>query len=399
MKFDVVVVGASIAGLHAARRLARSGKSVAVFDRQAELNPARRTLIVTPELRRVLPDIPEEAVLHQTGRIKLSSPNATGEVSLRDPDLIVERAAIIRWLFREAVDAGVTMHLGHRFLGFEPASARHNGNGLRNHLAVCFHNHGASTVRARQAVIGADGIHSDVGEAAGMPRVQSVPIVQAEVDLPPDWDPDVTQVWFNPDETRFFYWLIPESSSRGVVGLIGDDGVRTRALLGHFLETRGFRARSYQGARVALHPRRMKPWTELGGLPVLLVGDAAGQVKITTVGGMVTGVAAAEAAVKSILNGRSYAEELAPTRNELDVHYLIRSLLDRLDGDGYDLLVGALGPKLGSFLGRHDRDSMRGAFWRIPFVEPRLFRVAWRCLLGRGWNQVRREVSDPSLSA
>ncbi len=98
MQFDVVIIGASTAGLHAAEKLASAGKKVAVFDRQKELKPARRTLIVTPEMRKVLKDLPPETVLHQTTTLVLASPQLTTQVSLHDPDLIVERAAITRWL-------------------------------------------------------------------------------------------------------------------------------------------------------------------------------------------------------------------------------------------------------------------------------------------------------------
>ncbi len=98
MHFDVVIIGASTAGLHAAEKLASAGKKVAVFDRQKELRPARRTLIVTPEIRKVLKGLPPEAILHQTGTVVFVSPQLSAQVSLQDPDVIVERAAITRWL-------------------------------------------------------------------------------------------------------------------------------------------------------------------------------------------------------------------------------------------------------------------------------------------------------------
>ena len=53
MTFEVIIIGASTAGLHAATKPAAAGKKVAVFDRQKGLNSARRTWIVTPEIKRV----------------------------------------------------------------------------------------------------------------------------------------------------------------------------------------------------------------------------------------------------------------------------------------------------------------------------------------------------------
>ena len=130
---------------------------------------------------------------------------------------------------------------------------------------------------AGEAIIGADGINSDVARAAAIPRPPSVPIVQAEVALPPDWDPNVTQVWFDTEETRFFYWFIPESSAKGVAGLVGNDGTQTHRLLKAFLNHHNLKAEAYQGAKVGLHHPRLKPWGKIGSIPVLMVGDAAGQ--------------------------------------------------------------------------------------------------------------------------
>ncbi len=54
MDFEVVIVGASLAGLYAGELLARAGRQVAVFERKKALKPARRTLIVTPEVSKIL---------------------------------------------------------------------------------------------------------------------------------------------------------------------------------------------------------------------------------------------------------------------------------------------------------------------------------------------------------
>ncbi len=375
MQFDVVIIGASTSGLHAAQKLASAGKKVAVFDRQKELKPARRTLIVTPEIRKVLKGLPPEAILNQTGTMVLVSPQLSAQVSLQDPDVIVERAAITRWLLSRTQSAGGEIFLGYRFDGFVES----------NHgIQVRFENpHAEKTVVANEAIIGADGMTSDVAQAAGIPRPSSVPILQAEVTLPPGWNPDVTQVWFDADDTRFFYWLIPESAERGVVGLVGDDGTRTQHLLETFLNRHHFEPETYQGAKVAMHHPRFKPWGRVGNTPVYLVGDAAGQVKTTTVGGTITGFQGAEAAVASILDGQSYRAALRSVKRELDLHWLIRLLLDRLDNRGYDLLVGAVKSRLAGFLAHHNRDSMAAVVWRLPFVEPTLIHVVLRCLVGK----------------
>ncbi|MEE2840299.1 MAG: NAD(P)/FAD-dependent oxidoreductase [Acidobacteriota bacterium] len=397
MNFDVIIIGASTSGLHAAQKLASSGRKVAVFDRQKELRPARRTLIVTPAMRKLLGGLPADILLHRTGTMILSSPEYAASVELQDPDWIVERAALIQRLLSRAQEAGAEIFLGCRFRSFEEAEG---GTRHAPTVGVHFQNSRRHKVAwARDAVIGADGINSDVAEAAEIPTPISVPIVQAEVALPPNWDPNVTQVWFEPEATRFFYWLIPESAERGVVGLVGDEGVQTQKRLRAFLNRHGLEAEAYQGARVALHHPRLKTWGKIGNIPLLMVGDAAGQVKITTVGGLVTGIEAAEAAARSIINGTTYKAELRVLKRELDLHWLIRLLLDRLDIRGYDLLVSAVSSRLQGFLSRHNRDSMAPVIWQLPFVEPKLLKVAFQCLRGKGaMGWVRSAPAEPTLT-
>lgn len=379
MNFDIVIIGASTAGLYAGECLARAGKKVGLFERQRELKPARRTLIVTPLLRKVLGTLPDEMVLHKIEVMAVATSNRELSIPLKDPDLIVERAKLTAWLASKFETAGGGLFLGHRFMGFQETS-----DGLSILLQT---SQGESIVVAKEVMIGADGVRSKVAEAAGIPKPDSLPIVQAEVTLPSDWDPSVTKVWFNTEETRFFFWLIPESSNRGVVGLIGDRDGKARESLRRFLARHDLEPEAYQAAQVALYHPRLKPWTRIGGTPVYLVGDAAGQVKVSTVGGTVSGFLGAQAAARTVLSGRSYRAQLRGVKRELNVHWLLRLLLDRLDDRGYDQLVSTVTPRVRNFLSRYDRDSMGRVVWRLPILEPRLLQVLWNCLRGKSFSR------------
>ena len=72
MKFDVVVIGASTAGLYTAELLAISGKKVALFDRNTE-KPDFRTYIITPGLIRIVPDFDSTLIRHETGTIHIQA--------------------------------------------------------------------------------------------------------------------------------------------------------------------------------------------------------------------------------------------------------------------------------------------------------------------------------------
>ncbi len=378
--WDAVVIGASSSGLFAAYLLARAGQRVAVFEQHTNIAPARRTLIITPHLRKVLPFPFDRAVLNSTPVMAVAGPSARSALRLAEPDIIVERGALIRLLLERAQAAGAEIYTGHKLVALEA-----NGDYARVHLRVR-PKESRHTVHAR-AIIGADGVFSDTARLAGIRRPPSVPILQAEVPLPTGWDPGRVQVWFDRRETRFFYWLIPESEEQGVLGLVADENDDIRALLVRFLRRQGLEPTAFQGARVAMHHPQLRPWGRVGRAPVYLVGDAAGQVKVTTVGGSVTGFLGARAAAEAILHQRPYAETCRSLKRELDLHWWVRALLDRLDNRGYDTLIRSLTPRVRRFLETRTRDEMAGALWPVLLTTPSLWRVVPHLL--RGWRPTR----------
>jgi len=139
-----------------------------------------------------------------------------------------------------------------------------------------------------------------------MATVPQVPLLQAEIDLPENWDPDVTNVWFNVNDTPYFYWLIPDRDNKAVVGLISAPGANIRSLLDDFLKRNALLPLAYQSGQVGMYSPKTRMETSRGGMNIFLVGDAAGQVKVTTVGGTVTGFAGAKAAAYAILENKPY---------------------------------------------------------------------------------------------
>ncbi len=387
MEFDVVVVGASSAGLYAAEKLARAGKRVAVCEQSRALSHVRRTLIVTPRLTRMIGQLPSQVVLHRIDYIDIESRDRTAvRVPLAEPDLIIERRALIQYLAERARAAGAQLFWGHRFRGFtvEPGGARLAFQALDGEW---------TTIRAAQ-VIGADGVFSDVASSVGIPHPDSAPILQAEVCLPQGWDPRVTKVWLDTDDTSYFYWLIPESAERAVVGLVGDERSPLRATLQAFLERQGMEPLAFQGARIALHRPNLQRSANVGEIPVLLVGDAAGQVKVSTVGGTVSGLMGAEAAVRSLLRRTPFRQELAALNRELNLHYAVRRVLARLDNEGYSLLVQSVNPQVQAFLTKYNRDEFAPHALELAFLLPAFFKLAWR-LVHKPNAQLRASLSAP----
>ena len=93
-----------------------------------------------------------------------------------------------------------------------------------------------------------------------------------------------------------------------------------------------------------------------------------------------TGLLGAEAAVRAICEDLPPAFTAKSLKRELDLHWMLRKCLNRLDNPGYELLLSSLTSRVRSFLANHNRDSMAAVFWRLPLLNPALLLVALRGL-------------------
>ena len=326
-------------------------------------------------MRRLLGPVGERAVVNEINRFELFTDGRSATVPLQEPDLIIERAELIRGLASESQQHGAQIEFGRRFTSLA---------GVNGGVELKFDRAGSSQAESvhAESVVGADGAYSAVARAAGWPAQPTVPLVQALVDLPKGMTADSVRVWFRPDDTPYFYWLIPESGNRGALGLIGIDGQETRRCLDHFMEEKGFRPHSYQGARIPAYEQWIPVERRIGKGRVFLVGDAAGQVKVSTVGGIVTGFRGALGVSQAILRNGS-SSELRALRRELDWHLWIRRALHRFKQDDYSRLVDLVGGALLQSLGRVSRDEAARVLWQVCRSRPQLLLTGLRGVLTR----------------
>ncbi len=374
MMADIDIIGGSAAGLFAGYLLAREGKSVRLFDANDVLNVESRTLITTRRLTEVLGFFPEAAVVNRIDRVDLYSPRQSVSIPLAKPDLVVERAAVVRLLARKAIEAGVEIRGGCKLIDLKPED-RSLSLTIRD-----THRERTEQIETR-TLIGADGMASRVAKIVARNEHETTPLLQAIVELPRGARPGTTGVWFEPADTPYFYWLIPHSESCAVVGFIADEGKTARSKLERFLSRIGLKAIDMQSARIPSYRYSTQAWRRLAGGDVYLIGDAAAHVKVTTVGGLVTGLRGARAAANAILRGTDYLKELRPLRRELGLHLIIRSVLNGFRGADYDRLLGLLNEKAIHLLGRYDRDQAASILCRVVLAQPRLLSLAsslWR---------------------
>ena len=384
---SIAVIGGSAAGLFTSLLLARRGLSVRVLERIETLEPEARTLIVTHRMRALLGRAAEDSVLNEIRRFELFTDGRAATIALNHPDLIIERRTLIQGLAAQAQQAGAKIELGRRFQTLHP-----NGRGLV--VEAERSEDGAREEIHADTIVGGDGAASRVARAAGWSPLETVPLVQAIVPLPKDMAPDTTRVWFVPDDTPYFYWLIPESRERGALGIIGENGADTRRCLERFLEKRKLDPIEFQGARIPVYNRWVPVQRQVGQSSVYLVGDAAAQVKVSTVGGTVTGFRGAIGVAESILSGGD-SPELRSLRRELDLHLLLRRSLHRFQQSDYSRLVDLLNDPAKRSLGEYSRDEAWKILWRVCLSQPRLLLLGLRGLLMRG-RAVERASAGPA---
>jgi len=375
-KQPVAVVGGSAAGLFTSYLLARAGMPVRVFEQSGDIDPAARTLIVTRRMNDLLGDAGSASIVNEIRKFELFTDGRAATITLDQPDLIIERSTLIRSLAKYAQEAGAEISLGRNFRGLAPDAGK-----ITLELEHAAENR--TEQFSAETVVAGDGASSRVAHAAGWPKSKTVPLVQAIVALPKDMSPDTVRVWFVPADTPYFYWLIPESAQRGALGLIGEVGSEARKHLEAFLVKRKLDPIAFQGARIPVYRRWVPVRKDLGGGQVFLVGDAADQVKVSTVGGIVTGLRGAAGVAEAILRGGA-SRELRELRRELDIHLLVRRAMHRFTQEDYSRLIDSLNAPAKRSLSQYSRDEALKVLWRVCVSQPRLILMGLRGVLTHG---------------
>jgi flavin-dependent dehydrogenase len=373
---EIGIVGGSAAGLFTAHLIAQAGKRVSVLEGAEDFDPKPRTLIVTRRMSEILGRIGDGAKVNEIRRFELFTDGRVARIALRQPDIVVERNRLIRDLAAAARQSGAQVLLGRRFVSMEQ-----NEHSLA--LQMERSHDGAAEELHVKTLVGADGAVSRVARAAGWPAQNTVSLVQAIVRLPEGMPHDTTRVWFIPDDTPYFYWLIPDSPTTGVLGLIAEHGPGVRTALERFLEKRHLEPLEYQAARVPIYSKWIPVRRQLAGGEVYLVGDAAGHVKVTTVGGIVTGFRGALGIAEAILNGGP-GGKLRALKRELDLHLLIRKVVHNFTQAHYSHLVDLLNARARQDLEACTRDEPGRVLWRLCLHRPRLLLLGLRSFLTGG---------------
>ncbi len=292
MKFDVVVVGAGPAGSVASRELARRGVRVLLLEEHQSVGvPVHCSGLVTPRTLEAA-GVSQDLVINRIKGAHIHSP--TGWVLTLGGDktraLVIDRCRLDQVLAEQAQEAGATLMLGTRLMALERVDGR-----LRLHIR----RNGTTTHMETDLLVAGDGSLSAVARQLGQTPEESVAVMGGEV-AAGGLDPEYVEVFLGDDTAPgWFGWLIPVEGEVTRIGVGSTDRRRSpRQLLGRMCQSRdilkGARVLRLQGSVIPLRCSR-----RLYDRNVLLVGDAGGQVKPTSGGGIYTSIVAAKLSARA----------------------------------------------------------------------------------------------------
>ena len=274
MRFDVLIVGASFAGLAAAKTAASRGLSVAVIEAKRDAGARVHTsgILVREAMEEI--DIPHRLTRRVPG-VRLYSPNLKS-IDLFSPGyafFTTETAELLRWMAAEAHEAGARILYATRFEG-----ATRNGDLI----------HLTNLDITTRYLIGADGARSRVAETFGLSTNRKF-LTGLEVELEPNDTVDPRFLHCFADSALapgYIAWAAPGPNVIQL-GLAVRDGTKPDLV--------AFMARTeaaFGWSRMKIVSRRSGlipcggPLSRTAAPGVLLVGDAAGWVSPMTGGGI-----------------------------------------------------------------------------------------------------------------
>jgi len=373
MTKNVTIIGASTAGLLTAKKLADHGMAVKVFEASKQIDSTSRSLIVTGHLPKLVGSIYQNSLVNVIRRFELYADGRVAQISLKQPDLVIERSKLLNELEIQAKQSGAEIFTNHRFLNLKP-------NGKQLAFSITNNGNGTPVEEYANILVGADGVFSRVAKSGGWHKPDTVPLIQAVVKLPKNMDSNCTRVWFLPEVTPYFFWLIPHSLTHGVLGLIANENQKARRNLENFLDKKNLEPIEFQSAHIPIYTRWTPVHRKIGQGDVYLVGDAAGQVKASTVGGVVTGFRGALSVVDSILN-KKRNQNLKQLRRELNLHGIIRKSLRGFSQNDYVKLLDMLNPSTMRTLSSFNRDETPRLLFHLFLSQPKLLLIGLRTIL------------------
>jgi len=355
------IIGGGPVGSHTAAILANAGHKVKIWEEHQQIGtPIQCTGIVTQEINKIT-KLNSKTIINRLNKVRVNCKNKSTSIKIND--LVICRKQFDQNLASKAAQAGVELNLHHKFIGLKKQTLLIKDVKTNKLIKTKF--------EKEDYLIGADGPRSIVSQTMGNNPLEFWTGMQARIKTPVN--KHEYQVWFGTLAPGFFGWSVPESETITRVGLAGKSQVYTnfKLLLAKFRKKQVI---EMQGGLIPKFNSALRVQNK----NLFLVGDAAGQVKATTGGGLVPGLQAGSCLAKSILTAKKYKSQLKPITNRLKKHLLIRKILDKFDDEDYKTLLSTINTKRAkSVLSKQNRDKNPAKLLlALAWANPRILTLA-----------------------
>lgn len=353
----IAIVGAGPIGCFLGYLLAKQGKEVNIYEEHYSIGkPVHCTGIVTKELSKIIP-FKEEFVINKLNYARISSYNNSVDIPLEE--YILDRVKFDQYLADLAVKNGAKLITNTKVIDFD------------NNKLIIKTKKGIKNIKA-DIIIGTDGPYSVVAKKINKSKRDYYTGIQARVKG--KFDPRKYKTYFGNICPNFFAWVVPESKNIARIGLACKKEVNyyfSKLLAKLNIKNKDIFEK--QGGLIPIYNKKDK--VQQGN--IYLVGDAAGQVKATTGGGLVFGLKSAQILADCILNKKNYRKNLSKLNRELYIHLKIRSILNKFNDKDFSYLVKILKKKkVQNILQKSSREYPSKLAIKLLFAEPRFLLFA-----------------------
>ncbi|MCL2114600.1 MAG: geranylgeranyl reductase family protein [Methanobrevibacter sp.] len=286
--FDVAIVGGGPIGSTLAYEISKKGFSVGIFDKKKEIGiPLQCAGIVSKKLKE-LNEIPNDLILNKVKGAFLHSPNHILKVEKNKTEaFVIDRIAYDKFLAKRAIANGVKFFTKYEVnyvdiekgvLGFK--------NGKKINAKVIVGADGSNSIVSRS-------FNKDFNYFHGSQFLVKLIKYNNENELERNnsyGDDDFVDLFINTKTLPGFLWSIPSSNDRYRVGLFSKNSYKEQnSLIEDFLKNNE-RFENYE--IIEKHHGKIPIYDEkkqLVNKRVILIGDAASQLKPTTGGGLILG--------------------------------------------------------------------------------------------------------------
>ena len=343
MYYDVVVAGGSVAGLLSAREISSKGFSVLVIEEDYEIG--------TPEHCGGLVSI---AGLEELGVIpfRKTFDHMMESAEIKSPDgksftINSKKQKVVEFRRREL----------DKQIAFQ---AQKNGTEIK--VRTSFQEVTNTGIRTNEENIDCKIFVDARGVSSLIHKDRTGILSSAQYEIYANWiKKGKVEVIFDQEKyPGFFAWVIPSNEGKGKVGVAGK-GINVSDTLNEILKEKG----KYSTIRKIFAPIWIKgPIEKFVDGKTVIVGDAAGQAKPTTAGGIFTsgmgGVFAGQAISKFLkTNEISHLQEYQKRwterfGKEFDKQLLARKILERLDNQTINKLFESITPEITNEISEKD---------------------------------------------